>query len=474
MKDSRQKNDTLSALMTAAMALPGITTIGPVHAETGYRSDDVVLTYHRAHYAESGERMEIDVDQLALSLPVGERFEAAVEVVRDITSGASPVFYSINADGSPEMILQSGASIADERNVYRASVGYYGDDDYYGLGLGRSLEDDYDAHFASVDFRRSFDNKNTTLLASFAFSSDTVWNTYEPDVILNEPEQKNQRRKHDLMLGVSQVWDRNSVLQFNLTHSRAYGTLSDPYKLVTVENAGLLGLRGDFPYDYLIDFINETDGETIDAILDTLGLYQGLAQSGVDVAALREYIRNNNLASLINNSGLFDIGVLKELLIGALHDSRPDDRDQIIALARFSRYLQHSDSALHLDYRYAHDEWSSSSHTFEVKWKKAFGAGWMLAPGLRYYTQQAAYFYDAYFSGRRSDGYHSSDYRLAGFGAWSAKLEIGKALTENLFIQFNYEYYKRKHAWEWLSNTNGYAVDDYSAQTFAVSLQSVF
>jgi len=474
MKDSRQKNETLSALMTAAMALPGIAATPAAMAENGYRSDDYAISYHRARYVESGDRMEINTEQLGLSLPVGERFETSFSAIRDVTSGASPVYYAVNTDGSPQLILESGASIKDQRNIYRAGAGYYGDESYYGIGLGRSLEDDYDSHFGSLDYRRSFDNKSTTFMASFAFSSDVVWNTYKPDVLLNEPEHKNDRRKHDLMLGMSQVWDRNSVLQFNLTHSHAYGELSDPYKLVTVEDAGLVGLRGDIPYNDLINFIDGIDGATIDAVLDATGFYNSLAKSGANVDELRNYIRTNNLSTLLNNTGLLDIGLLKEALIGALHDTRPDNRDQVVALVRFSRFLEHSDSAIHLDYRYAHDEWEASSHTFEVKWKKAFGEGWMVAPGVRYYSQHAAYFYDAYFSTRPNDGYQTSDYRLAGFGAWSAKLEVAKALTKNLTVQLNYEYYKRKRDWEWLSNSKGYDADDYNAHTIAVSLQSVF
>lgn len=475
MNNSSKRSDRLSALATAALALPGIAAISPqaVAAETGYRSDEYVISYNRGQYTESGDRMDIHVDQLAFSAPIGERFETRFEAIRDVTSGASPTYYTINTDGSPAMILQSGASIEDKRDVYRGGLGYYGDRNYYGIGLGRSREDDYDADFGSIDFRRTFNNKNTTLSVSAAYSSDVAWNTYDPNNILNEPSEKNDRRKHDLMVGISQIMDRNTVMQFNLTHSYAYGELSDPYKLVTVEDAALIGIRGDFPYDALIDFINYTDGAVIDDTLAALGFYDNLVATGVDVAALRNMIRNNTLGGLIGATGLLDIGFIKETVLGALPDSRPDSRRQWIALWRYSHFIESNSSAIHADYRYSHDAWRANSHTLELKWKKEFGDGWMLAPGLRYYNQHSANFYDAYFTTRPGANY-SSDYRLAGFGAWSAKFEISKALTENLSLQFNYEYYKRQRSWEWLSNSVGYDVDDYSAQTYTVSLESVF
>jgi len=470
MSISRKTSERLLALASAALALPGIAQA----ADTGYRSDDIVLSYNHGEYKESGQRMNIHVDQLALSAPIGEHFETRLEAIRDVTSGASPTYNVINTDGSPAMILQSGASIHDQRDVYRAGLGYYGDRNYYGVGIGRSREDDYDANFGSVDFRRTFDNKNTTLMVSADYSDDIGWNTYEPNNILNEPSVKHDRRKHNLMVGVGQVMDRNTVMQFNLTHSYAYGHLSDPYKLAQVEDAGLVNIRGDFPYDRLIDFINYTSGSQIDAALAALGFWDNLAASGADVATLRNTLRNNTLGQLIGATGLLDIGVLKHELLGALSDSRPDSRRQWIALWRYSHFIESNSSAIHVDYRYAHDDWHSNSHTIEAKWKKSFGDGWMIAPGLRYYNQQSAYFYDDYFSTRPANGYLSSDYRLAGFGAISAKFEISKAVTKNLSLQFNYEYYKRKREWEWLSHSVGYDVDDYNAQTYTVSLESVF
>jgi hypothetical protein len=471
MSSTRKHSDRLLALAGAALALPGVAAQA---ADAGFRSDDIVLSYNHGEYSESDHRMDIHVDQLALSAPIGERFETRFEAIRDVTSGASPTYYTINIDGSPAMILQSGASIKDQRDVYRAGLGYYGDRNYYGVGIGRSREDDYEADFGSIDFRRTFNNKNTTLMVSAAYSSDVVWNTYDPNNILNEPSEKNDRRKHDLMVGISQVMDRNTVMQFNLTHSYAYGELSDPYKLATVADAGLVDIRGDFPYDDLIDFINYTDGTVLDNALAALGFYDNLVATGIDVAALRNMIRNNTLGELLGGTGLIDIGFVKEAILGALPDTRPDSRRQWIALWRYSHFIESNSSAIHVDYRYSYDKWDAHSHTIEAKWKKDFGHGWMIAPGLRYYNQRSAYFYDAYFQTRPGNGYYTSDYRLAGFGAWSAKFEISKAITEHLSLQFNYEYYKRKRSWEWLSNSVGYDVDDYDAQTYTVSLESVF
>src|SRR5262249_21359438 len=58
-------------------------------------------------------------------------------------------------------------------------------------------------------------------------------------------------------------------------------------------------------------------------------------------------------------------------------------------------------------------------------WYQSLPGGWRLVPGLRYYSQDSARFYAPFFD-TNDARYFSSDYRLGGFGAISAHLDLRK------------------------------------------------
>jgi hypothetical protein len=404
-----------------------------VAAETGYRSETPSASYHHGEYSESDERMEVKVDQLSLSVPIGERFEAKLSLIRDLVSGASPFFNGRDRAGQPFQLLQSGASIRDTREVINASLGYYGDSHYLAARAGRSREDDYESDFASLEYRRDLNQGNTSLTASAAYEDDRLWNSAEGAGLLTGPARTHRRYKTDLLLGVGQLLDKNSLLQVNLTYSHSSGFLSDPYKKVYVARRDPLGL---------VPLLGSNLGG---------GALGGMAP--VELAGVRSRPLH---------------------LVGIYDDSRPDSRDQWIALARYSRYLDGTDSALHLDYRLGLDDWGADSHTLEVKWNKDFGSGWSLSTGLRYYTQHSADFYRVSFDRLPGDRTLSSDYRLAGFGAVSARLGLAKTLLDGgLTLRIDYERYERRKALE-LNHSRGDDLDDFSADLISLTLESVF
>lgn len=89
------------------------------------------------------------------------------------------------------------------------------------------------------------------------------------------------------------------------------------------------------------------------------------------------------------------------------------------------------------------------SDTFEMKFKIPIGnSGWMIVPGMRYYSQTAASFYSLYFTERPFPGYYSSDYRLAGFGQWEGMLEIQKEFAKTWRAYIGYDYASRKKSYQ--------------------------
>src|SRR5678815_3097167 len=83
--------------------------------------------------------------------------------------------------------------------------------------------------------------------------------------------------------------------------------------------------------------------------------------------------------------------------VGTIHDLRPGQRDQMAWLVRYRRAFSGPDAALHLDFRYAQDNWGVTSQTLEAAWYQPLPARWQLVPGLRYYSQQEARFYAPFF-----------------------------------------------------------------------------
>jgi hypothetical protein len=105
-------------------------------------------------------------------------------------------------------------------------------------------------------------------------------------------------------------------------------------------------------------------------------------------------------------------------------DTRPDTRSEAAWLVRY-RYAVNGDAALHADARLAANSWGQHSLTLDFSWYQHFARGWQLIPGLRYYAQDSARFYAPFFDSP-GERYFSSDYRLGGFGAVSASLDVRK------------------------------------------------
>lgn len=115
------------------------------------------------------------------------------------------------------------------------------DDLTLGLNGGNSTEWDYVSNFFNLDGTYDLNGKNTTLSTGFGYASDTVWadggdqgqihQTYT-----NGKEIGGNKNTYQALLGLTQIIDRTSLLQANVTVSNSSGFLSDPYKSAWVNN----------------------------------------------------------------------------------------------------------------------------------------------------------------------------------------------------------------------------------------------
>lgn len=111
-----------------------------------------------------------------------------------------------------------------------------------------------------------------------------------------------------------------------------------------------------------------------------------------------------------------------------LPDARPEQRTQGAVLVRYRQAFVDRNAALHLDARWAQDSWDLRSQTLDVSWYQSLPRDWKLIPTLRHYSQNSARFYAPYSRTRAEvERFHSSDYRLSAYGAWSAGVELRKS-----------------------------------------------
>jgi len=108
-----------------------------------------------------------------------------------------------------------------------------------------------------------------------------------------------------------------------------------------------------------------------------------------------------------------------------LRDVRPEDKTQIAWSNSYRRFFVAANAALHVNYRFYHDDFGIKSHTSDVSWHQNLGRQFQIVPQLRYYSQSAADFFTNVddFLNPLSE-YQSSDYRLSAFGAISGGFSL--------------------------------------------------
>jgi hypothetical protein len=107
-----------------------------------------------------------------------------------------------------------------------------------------------------------------------------------------------------------------------------------------------------------------------------------------------------------------------------LRDVRPGERLESALGARYRRFFDGPNAALHLDYRYFGDDWGINAHTLHTSWYQNLGPAFQVVPNVRYYSQSEADFYRPFDDFRLPpDMPQSSDFRLSAYGAFTFGLK---------------------------------------------------
>ena len=286
-RERRRERPALRALTSSAMALLGIA--GKASAETAI--DHYEASYSFSTYSEDelessktipgGERKRYDIktQQVSLAAPITEWLDFSMQVTHETMTGASPWYTTPDAAGSPIQIM-SGATIEDARNDLNVHANYYTEEGRLGFGGGYSKENDYTAINFGTDGELLFNEKNTTLSGGLGGSFDEIMPT-DADLYPTRPKDKS-KQSYNGFVGLSQVFDRRTILQGSFTYNWNRGYLSDPYKQVFqvggVQNYGDFrpNSRHQFAFLYRLNrHIEETESTvhlSYQYYIDTWGL----------------------------------------------------------------------------------------------------------------------------------------------------------------------------------------------------------
>jgi hypothetical protein len=397
----QNKSSITVSLATATCTLLGTAISTPVLAqeEPGWDFNTALL-----YYGESDNRVQdISLNVLARKTLLDDRF-LTLGLAVDTLTGATPSG-ALPFSGPQTFTRPSGLA------TYTTPAGQIPLDDSFldtrvainagwtqpfarlykfNAGISASKEYDYLHLGADLGLARDFNKRNTTLSFGLAFSQDSL----EPvggaplplSAMLDVGDLSNRTGDQDktivdAVIGLTQVINRDLLVQVNYSLSQSTGYLNDPYKFLSL--------------------VDGTSG-------DPIGRIPAPGESGPDY----EY----------------------------RYESRPDERTKHSLYTQAKYYM--NGKVLDASYRYMTDDWDIRSQTIEARYRWPIGDSRYLEPHLRYYTQTAAEFYRiSLVDGAPPLEFASADYRLGDFDAITVGLKYGWETRRDNEMSVRLEYY---------------------------------
>ena len=402
---SKESSKKISAtLATATCALLGGAIPPSVQAqeEPGWDFNTSLL-----YYGEDADRVQdLSVSVLARRTFFDDKF-LTMGLTVDALTGATP-------NGGLHQTLAQTFTRPSGNTVFTAPAGELAIDDSFrdtrvalsanwqqplgrlsSFNVGVSASNEYDYLHLGVNAKisRDFNQRNTTVSAGLAFSSDTtdpVGGAPIPLTSMGDVGDLSNRLGEqdkdivDVVLGVTQVISRNLVMQLNYSFSDSSGYLSDPYKIISMVD----GLSGDV--------VPRTPPQGV-------------------------------------------LGPSHEFI----YESRPDERTKHSLYGQAKYFM--GGKVLDASYRYMTDDWDIDSHTIDLRYRWPMGDRSYLEPHLRFYTQTDASFYQVGVDASAPlPAFASNDYRLGSFDAITAGLKYGWTTKNGNEMSARLELYQQR------------------------------
>ena len=394
-----KKINTRMSIAACALLQVAAPIAGAADSEKEWKIDSSMLLYN-----ESDGRVSAFEPAVRAAIDLGDDEFVNLQIVVDALTGATPngahkstvAQTFTNPSGNNSYTVQPGE--LPKSNTFRDNrVALTAEWDKpltressVLLGASLSGEIDYMSLGFSGTYEHELNNKNTTLTAGLATTFDTIDPIGDIPLGLNPMRVagSNQERvgaddtktSVDLILGVTQILDRKTLVQFNYTHGSSSGYHNDYNNVLTA-------------YDPLT---------------------------------------NAPLVSAAGNWLSLDADDMPYLF-----EKRPDSRSKDIFFVRGVRHLD--EDVINLSYRLYSDDWGITSHTLDMKYRYQLDNSYLM-PHLRYYTQSAADFYKHNLvvdtdidrtTGSVMPAFASNDYRLAESDTVTVGLKYGIPLSAN-------------------------------------------
>lgn len=259
-----QQKNIRGALAMATCSLLGATA---AHAADGdWKVDSAVLLYSEQDRVSAVEPV------VSATKDMGDEQTLNLKLVLDSLTGPSANGAQVEAypqtfttpSGNQNYTVPAGEVPLDEefhdtRGALSATWTKPLENRLWKRTLGANVSSEYDFFSLGVNgaLSRDFNKRNTTVTAGLGYEMDTIKPVGGTPVPFAEmfpvagskaAGDTEDRTVTDLLLGVTQVVGRNTIMQFNYNLSMSSGYMNDPYKVVTVVDP--LDPPGTFTYMY--------------------------------------------------------------------------------------------------------------------------------------------------------------------------------------------------------------------------------
>lgn len=411
IRKGKSAKDVGLALAAATCALFSTTPAGAADGDPGtWRFDTAVL-----YYGEDDGRVQAAEPVISATRYFNNEKSLNLKLIVDSLTGASPSGATPSADiltytqpsGNGAYTVAAGdapldPSFKDTRTALSASWSASINRDWsYTAAIYGSAEHDYKSLGLSGSLSRYLNQKNTQLNLGLSLSADSVnpegsvpvglsrqavpgMTDFDTTFYSSRDGDNDTKSLMDVLLGVTQIINKRTIMQFNYSFSNADGYLTDPYKILSI--------------------IDDTSGAT----------YGSNARD------------NNGIALFV-------------------HEKRPDSRLKH-ALYWQTKYMTDGGHVLDGSYRFMTDDWGVTSHTLDFKYRWQLQNSYF-EPHLRYYTQTEADFYQRYLVSSEynlqlaNTEFASADYRLGKLTGVTVGLKYGRKVFDDQEFTVRAEYF---------------------------------
>ena len=333
------------------------------------------LDYGYQLYDEGADRIRIESHYLRGRIDLDDQTSFRFQWLIDTISGASPT------GALPGGVQSFLAELDDVRTGLLGALSRKFGDHTVELEIARSSEEDYLSHGVALKDTWELNKKNTTLTFGLNHLDDRV-----------TVPQRGFRDKEswDLLAGVSQILDKNTLVSAGLTLGWSDGYLNDPYKSV----------------------------------------------------------QRTDILELPDGAG----GTIEIPVVNLYPENRPDSRFRQVLQFGARHYFERVHGAADATYRFSHDDFGVNSHTLQLEWRQAIGERFEVTPFFRYYHQNAADFFvntlddvPVETPSSNPDGSganYSADYRLSNFDAVSGGVKLRWRINDTFSASAAYERYE--------------------------------